>query len=84
MTTPDGREGWSDIFLGYGHPAFLVDQPRRGEAGNTAAMTADGFLDTWSADSVEKNLPAELARYGRTVLLAYGGGSIKKNGVYDE
>lgn len=31
-----------------------------------------------------KNLPAELAKTGKTVMLAYGGGSIKKNGVYDE
>ena len=31
-----------------------------------------------------KNLPAELAKVGENVLLAYGGGSIKKNGVYDE
>ncbi len=30
------------------------------------------------------SLPAELARVGSNVLLAYGGGSIKKNGVYDE
>ena len=28
-------------------------------------------------------LPDELARVGKTVMLAYGGGSIKKNGVYD-
>ena len=34
--------------------------------------------------SAEKNLPAELRRRGRTVMLAYGGGSVKKNGVYDE
>lgn len=26
QTTPDGREGWSDIFLRKGYPAFLVDQ----------------------------------------------------------
>lgn len=52
MTTPDGREGWSDLFLRNGHSAFLVDQPRRGEAGSTAAMTTDG-IDTWSADSKE-------------------------------
>lgn len=51
MTTPDGREGWSDIFLKKGHAAFLVDQPRRGEAGNTATMTEDGFLDAWAEDS---------------------------------
>ncbi len=31
--TPDGREGWSDLFLRKGHAAFLVDQPRRGAAG---------------------------------------------------
>ncbi len=30
------------------------------------------------------NLAAELAKVGPNVLLAYGGGSIKKNGVYDE
>lgn len=34
--------------------------------------------------SAEKNLPSELAKAGENVLLAYGGGSIKKNGVYDE
>ena len=27
---------------------------------------------------------AELGKVGKTVMLAYGGGSIKKNGVYDE
>ena len=31
-----------------------------------------------------KNLPAELKKVGKNVMLAYGGGSIKKNGVYDE
>ena len=30
------------------------------------------------------NLPEVLKRYGRNVLLAYGGGSIKKNGIYDK
>lgn len=36
MTTPDGREGWSDMFLKHGHSVFLVDEPRRGEAGATS------------------------------------------------
>lgn len=36
MTTPDGRAGWSDFFLHKGHSVFLVDQPRRGEAGSTS------------------------------------------------
>ncbi len=31
-----------------------------------------------------KHLPGELAKVGKTVLLAYGGGSVKRNGVYDE
>ena len=34
--------------------------------------------------AAEKHLPAKLAKVGENVLLAYGGGSIKKNGVYDE
>ena len=32
--------------------------------------------------AAEKNLAAELAKVGPNVLLAYGGGSIKKNGIY--
>lgn len=31
-----------------------------------------------------KALPAELEKAGKTVMLAYGGGSVKKSGVYDE
>ncbi|MBR1636017.1 MAG: iron-containing alcohol dehydrogenase [Lachnospiraceae bacterium] len=34
--------------------------------------------------AAEKNLAAELSKYGENVLLAYGGGSVKKNGIYDE
>lgn len=30
------------------------------------------------------NLNAELQKYGKNVLLIYGGGSIKKNGIYDK
>lgn len=29
-------------------------------------------------------LPGELARYGKHVVLVYGGGSIKRNGIYDQ
>lgn len=31
-----------------------------------------------------KALPAELSKIGKTVMLAYGGGSVKRSGVYDE
>lgn len=34
-------------------------------------------------DCVKESLVAELSHYGTRVLLTYGGGSIKKNGVYD-
>lgn len=34
--------------------------------------------------AAEKNLTGELARVGENVMLAYGGGSIKRNGIYDE
>lgn len=33
---------------------------------------------------VRENLAAALEPYGQTVMLAYGGGSIKKNGVYED
>lgn len=32
----------------------------------------------------KKAFAAELGKFGKTVMLAYGGGSVKKNGVYDE
>ena len=34
--------------------------------------------------AAKEHLKAELSKVGKAVLLAYGGGSIKKNGVYDE
>lgn len=47
MTTPDGREGWSDYFLKEGHPVFLADEPHRGAAGNTsvAGIISEKTLD---------------------------------------
>lgn len=50
MTTPDGREGWSDMFLKKGHSVFLIDQPRRGEAGQTSVagtINAETADQTW-------------------------------------
>lgn len=41
-TTPDGREGFQTLFLRRGFPVYLVDQPRRGRAGNsTLAATIE-------------------------------------------
>ncbi len=35
-------------------------------------------------ESVEKHLGSELEKYGDTIMLAYGKGSVKKNGIYDK
>jgi len=41
-TTADGREGFQTLFLQRGFPVYLVDQPRRGRAGNsTVAATIE-------------------------------------------
>lgn len=47
MTTPDGREGWSDMFLRKGHGVFLIDEPHRGEAG---ATSVSGDISTKTLD----------------------------------
>ncbi len=35
-TTPDGREGFQNIFLRRKFPVYLLDQPRRGDAGKSS------------------------------------------------
>ena len=35
-------------------------------------------------DEAQKNLVAALSGFGKKVLLTYGGGSIKRNGIYDD
>ena len=34
-TTPDGREGFQNLFLRRGFPVYVLDQPRRGRAGRS-------------------------------------------------
>lgn len=38
-STPDGREGFQTIFLRRGYGVYLLDQPRRGEAGKGTVAT---------------------------------------------
>lgn len=38
-TTPDGREGYQNIFLRRGFPVYVIDQPRRGRAGRSTLPT---------------------------------------------
>ena len=33
---------------------------------------------------VKKYLPQEMGKYGKNVMIVYGGGSVKRNGVLDE
>lgn len=36
QTTPDGRDGWNNIFLRKNYAVYLVDQPRRGWSGRAS------------------------------------------------
>ncbi|MFD1261656.1 alpha/beta hydrolase [Entomomonas asaccharolytica] len=47
QTTPDGREGWNNIFLRKNYAVYLVDQPRRGWSGRS---TVDGFISAIADD----------------------------------
>ncbi|SDC97638.1 alpha/beta hydrolase [Niabella drilacis] len=50
QTTADGREGFADIFLRKGYGVYLVDQPGRGDAGQTTKpgqITATPDDQTW-------------------------------------
>jgi hypothetical protein len=38
-TTSDGREGLQTLFLRRGFPVYVIDQPRRGRAGNSTVAT---------------------------------------------
>jgi pimeloyl-ACP methyl ester carboxylesterase len=45
-TTPDGREGFRNIFLRRRFPVYLIDQPRRGNAGrSTVSATVNATPD---------------------------------------
>ena len=37
----------------------------------------------FGTDAAKKAISQELGKYGKHVMLAYGGGSVKKSGVYD-
>lgn len=39
-TTPDGREGFQTLFLRRGFPVYVIDQPRRGRAGNSTVAAS--------------------------------------------
>ena len=48
-TTPDGRDGFREIFLRRGFPVYLLDAPRRGRAGQG---TIDGTIPATPQDQL--------------------------------
>jgi len=52
LSTPDGREGWADLFLRRGYAVYVVDQPLRGRSAYHADL--DGPLTPFSAEVVER------------------------------
>ena len=46
-TTPDGREGFQNIFLRRGFGTYVLDQPRRGNAGRAMIGTTIAVLILW-------------------------------------
>lgn len=49
QTTPDGREGFQNIFLRRGYSVYMIDQPRRGQAGNS---TVPGTITAAPSDQL--------------------------------
>lgn len=52
-TTPDGRDGFQNIFLERGYATYVVDQPRRGKAG---LSTVPGKYEPAYADQMWYNI----------------------------
>ena len=75
-TTPDGREGFQTIFLRRGFATYLIDQPRRGNAGRstveaTIKPTPDEQLCSTSFASAS----------GRTILTGFNSPVIAKRSI---
>ncbi|MEO1719882.1 MAG: hypothetical protein AAFR23_06580, partial [Pseudomonadota bacterium] len=47
-TTPDGRPGWLNMFLGWGYPCYVVDMPERGRSGFSVVP------NTWDGEPVAR------------------------------
>ena len=73
-TTPDGREGYQNIFLRRGFGVYVIDQPRRGDAGrSTLPMTINA--DARRAGMVQHFPRRYLAEFvPRRAVLARPGG----------
>ena len=62
-TTPDGREGFQNIFLRRRFATYLIDQPRRGDAGrSTVEATIKPRLTSTLVQPVPRRCLAQLLR----------------------
>jgi hypothetical protein len=76
-STPDGRDGYQQIFTRRGFAVYIIDQPRRGDAGRTTvgttipnAVPGEASLFSWSRKYRRTDpRPGKLA----------GGGSFQEN-----
>ena len=72
-TTPDGREGFQSIFLRKGFSTYIVDQPRRGRAGNSTVgrgrSSQHPMTSSSSTSSGSENGPTTSRTSRSTVVL---------------
>lgn len=54
-TTPDGRDGFWQMFTRAHWPVFIIDQPRRGRAGRTEQASAVSDIPTDHKESIAWN-----------------------------
>ncbi|OMP91108.1 alpha/beta hydrolase [Raoultella terrigena] len=54
-STPDGRDGFWQIFTRAGWPVFIIDQPRRGRAGRTDVADSSSQIPTDNKESMAWN-----------------------------
>lgn len=54
-STPDGRDGFWQIFTRAGWPVFIIDQPRRGRAGRTETADSSSQIPTDNKESMAWN-----------------------------
>lgn len=90
-TTPDGREGFNNIFLRRGFGVYLVDQPRRGRAGRSSVAgtisnaTDDQFwFDTFRIGVYPKYFENVQFAKGEEALENFFRQMTPNTGAYDE
>lgn len=90
-TTPDGREGFNNIFLRKGYAVYLLDQPRRGRAGRTSvegtvsnAPDEQFWFDTFRIGNYPKYYSNSQFAKGEQALENFYRQMTPNTGAYDE